>query len=339
MYPVKSLHIELTDKCQAACPMCARNSNGGPDRPFVGNNEITIKQFKQWFPVEFLSRLTNFFASGNYGDPAFANDCFEIFQYVRSCNTTVGMAMHTNGSLRTTQWWADLAKAMGANSEVIFAVDGFKGKHELYRRNTDFDKIIDNIKAFVAAGGRAKVNSLVFAHNEHDTNNLEKFLLGIGVATVEFRSTTRFYSMPKSPVVDKDGQHVYDLYPAQLLQYKQVVAVPLERFLDTSFRTKVAKEAVIEPKCEASGELYIDAKGNAFPCSYIGSDYVEQPVEETSVLSKLRNISAINTQELVNAQNLNITTIYSILNTDFSYLWTSKTKCLTCVNICSSSVR
>ena len=39
MYPstIDAIHIELTDKCQAACPMCARNYNGGIERPFIKN--------------------------------------------------------------------------------------------------------------------------------------------------------------------------------------------------------------------------------------------------------------------------------------------------------------
>jgi hypothetical protein len=51
MYPtaITNLHIELTDKCQASCPMCGRNNNGGAERPFVGQHDITIEQFKQWF--------------------------------------------------------------------------------------------------------------------------------------------------------------------------------------------------------------------------------------------------------------------------------------------------
>ena len=142
---IKTVHIELTDKCQAQCPMCARNYHGGATRPFIRNGDMSIEQFKEWFPKNFLQQLNNFYSCGNYGDPAFANDCLEIYSYVRECNPTVRLAIHTNGCMRNPAWWKKLAQY---NIEVIFAVDGFKGKHELYRKNTKFDKVIENLTAF-----------------------------------------------------------------------------------------------------------------------------------------------------------------------------------------------
>ena len=75
MFEIKKVHIELTDKCQAQCPMCARNHNGGNDRKHITNNDVSINQFKEWFPESFIQKLDLFYASGNYGDPAFAKDC------------------------------------------------------------------------------------------------------------------------------------------------------------------------------------------------------------------------------------------------------------------------
>jgi MoaA/NifB/PqqE/SkfB family radical SAM enzyme len=46
---INSIHIELTDKCQAACPMCWRNTYGAGERPHIRNVEITLEQFKQDF--------------------------------------------------------------------------------------------------------------------------------------------------------------------------------------------------------------------------------------------------------------------------------------------------
>ena len=142
---IKTVHIELTDKCQAQCPMCARNFHGGALRPFIKGGDISINDFKQWFPKNFLAQLENFYSCGNYGDPAFAKDCLEIYEYVRNANDTTRLSLHTNGGMRNKDWWHRLAKTIGtqANSEVVFAIDGFKGKHELYRRNTNFDKIIE----------------------------------------------------------------------------------------------------------------------------------------------------------------------------------------------------
>jgi MoaA/NifB/PqqE/SkfB family radical SAM enzyme len=189
---IKTVHIELTDKCQAQCPMCARNFHGGATRPFIRNGDISIEQFKEWFPRDFLAQLNNFYSCGNYGDPCFAINCLEIYSYVRECNPTARLGIHTNGGMRNPAWWAKLAQH---NIDVIFAVDGFKGKHELYRKNTKFDKVIENLKAFIDAGGNASVDSLVFLHNEHQVDELETYLLNIGVQKVNFVSYSHLFNL------------------------------------------------------------------------------------------------------------------------------------------------
>lgn len=334
---IKSLHIELTDKCQAQCPMCARNHYGGKTRDFIQNIDISIEKFKDWFPKKFLSQLENFYSCGNYGDPVIAKDCLEIYAYVRECNPTARLAIHTNGSLRTPDWWEKLAQY---NVEVIFAIDGFKGKHELYRRNTNFDKIIENIKSFISKGGTARVDSLVFKHNENDTEDLEKFLLELGVKNVNFVSTTRFYGMKNFEVHDNAGKVEYLIKPTEREQFKQVFNNDLDKLVDKNFRDIVLENAEITPKCETENEIYVDPYGNIMPCCWIGSEYLEEPVKETIPIHHLRNLSIKNTKDIMS--KIGVFRIQSrILETDsilFSNLkdfWKGKDKCMVCVKVCS----
>lgn len=337
---VKKVHIELTDKCQAQCPMCPRNIHGGKTRSFIRNGDISIDQFKEWFPRDFLAQLENFYSCGNYGDPAFATDCLEIFSYVRECNPTTRLAIHTNGGMRNTEWWAKLAKQ---GVEVIFAVDGFKGKHELYRKNTKFDKVIENLKAFIAAGGKAKVDSLVFAHNEYEVSELEKFLLGLGVESVKFISTTRFYEMTEYEVHDNNGNVEYTIAPAQLPQFKQTPNSELNMLVDKSIRDQVLTAAEINPLCEQENSIYIDPYGNILPCCWIGSDYLEEPVDENLPIDILRNISAANTKSILKEVSVpnchdgildSNETIFEGLNK----YWYGQDKCMTCAKTCSKAL-
>ena len=340
---ITALHIELTDKCQAACPMCARNINGGADRPFIKNADISIEQFKQWFTPNFLSKLNNLYSCGNYGDPAFAKDCLEIYSYVRECNPTTRLALHTNGSLRTTQWWKELANVISPNGQVIFAVDGFAGKHEIYRRNTKFEKVIESITAFVEAGGDARVDSLVFAHNEHETDKLEKFLLNLGVKEVNFKSTKRFYNLGKFAVQDKEGKHIYDLEPATQEKWNPGFAGNIEAFLDPNFIKKVCDNATVAPQCINKNEIYVDPYGNILPCCWIGSDWIEEPLNGDFVLQKLRDITVDNSKQVmidVGVPNLNTANIDGLLQKidmweKLEQYWIGENKCITCVKNCS----
>ena len=340
---ITTVHLELTDKCQAQCPMCARNYHGGPTRPYIKNGDISFEDFKKWFPKEFLSRLINFYSCGNYGDPAFARDCLEIYSYVRECNPNTRLALHTNGGMRNPDWWEKLAKGMGKNSEVIFAVDGFKGKHELYRRNTNYDKVIENMTAFINAGGNARVDSLVFKHNQDQVEQLEIYLKGLGVKEVNFIGTTRFYEMEKFKVVNKDLEFEYFLEPTTRPKYAKTPNAELKNLLDLDYRKKVFDLAEIKPKCIIENGIYVDPYGNITPCCYIGSDYLEQPIEEILPIHILRNQSVKNTKQML--ENIGVEKCQSgILGTDknlfrgLDQYWKGQNKCMTCVKACSNSI-
>lgn len=337
---IKSVHIELTDKCQAQCPMCARNYHGGATRPFIRNGDISLDQFKQWFSRDFLAQLYNFYSCGNYGDPAFANDCLEIYAYVRECNPSARLAIHTNGGMRNPAWWTKLAQY---NIEVIFAVDGFKGKHELYRKNTKFDKVIENLRAFIDAGGNARVDSLVFAHNELEADMLEEYLLDLGVQNVNFVSTTRFYEMTEFEVHDNKGNVEYTIAPAQTDRFKRTPNNTLNALVNDNVRAAAIAAATIEPKCVSEQGIYVDPYGNIFPCCWIGGDYLEQPVEETLPIHFLRNLSVDNTKSIlkkVGVPNCNDGVLNS-KRTLFEKLpdfWQGEDKCMTCVKSCSKAL-
>lgn len=329
MYDVTDLHIELTDKCQASCPMCARNYNGGAERPFVGQHEITIGTFKQWFDPSWLVRLKNFYACGNYGDPIIARDCFEIFDYVRKYNSQTRLAINTNGSARTIGWWQQLA---ALNIEVTFGIDGFEISHNLYRRGTDWNKIIQNLTAFVQAGGKANVDCLVFAHNQSEVKEFESFIKSLGVDKVNFKYTGRFYNLESYPVQDVKGNVEYRIFPSSIKKSSiDVDYITLNKEIWT-------KTIDINPKCVSKQEIYVDARGNVFPCCWVGSDWVEQNITETGELQILRNQMIEDTKskfQNVGITNLHSTKIQDIQWSNISSLWSTDHKPWVCAKNCN----
>lgn len=290
-YPknVTDIHIELTDKCQASCPMCARNYSGGAERPFVGQNDISLEQFKNWFSPLFLKDIKNFYACGNYGDPIIAKDCLEIFEYVRSC-TDGRLSIHTNGSARSTKWWSKLGKTLQGMHDVTFGIDGFAESHSLYRRGTDWNKIIDNVKSFINSGGTASVDCLVFKHNQNEINEFKEYMLSLGVNRVNIKPTGRFYDMEKFPVLTSSGSLDYYLEPADNKEYKIINFLKLEDLSkDISIWENIVASTTIEPKCIAKKEIYIDARGTVYPCCWIGLDMVESSLRVALPIHDLRN--------------------------------------------------
>jgi MoaA/NifB/PqqE/SkfB family radical SAM enzyme len=347
MYPnnFTDLHIELTDKCQASCPMCARNYNGGAERPFVGQNEITLEEFKEWFSPEFLKQVKNFYACGNYGDPIIAKDCLEIFEYVVECNQNIRLSIHTNGSARSVAWWKKLATIMSkANShDVVFGIDGFAESHVLYRRGTSWEKIIENATAFIESGGIANIDCLVFEHNQHEVELFKEKMLEIGFRNINFKSTARFYDMEQFPVEDTNGNLEYYLKPATEEPFKKISFLKLDQInKDITIWKSLVNESSISPKCLNNKEIYVDALGNVLPCCWVGSDLIELPLEVKLSIQALRNKFVENTKfhfsdflEL----NLKRFSIYdilkspiwnSILDIQVSKPWICSKNCKTC---------
>ena len=76
---IKEVHLEITQKCQAACPMCDRNMNGGDDNPHITNAELSLEDAKKMFTA-FIKQLNVMYMCGNLGDPIVAKDTLRNIQ-------------------------------------------------------------------------------------------------------------------------------------------------------------------------------------------------------------------------------------------------------------------
>jgi MoaA/NifB/PqqE/SkfB family radical SAM enzyme len=194
-HEVKTLHLEITAACNASCPMCARNINGGEVNPQLPQTELTIADIKQMFDPDFVRQLDRVYMCGNYGDPVAARDTLEAFTYFRHCNPNIHLSMHTNGSAKKPQWWAELARIIGRKGHVVFSLDGLEDTNHLYRQGTVWAMIMKNAQTFINAGGRARWDYIVFAHNEHQVEAAEQLSKSMGFERFQFKKSARFFSM------------------------------------------------------------------------------------------------------------------------------------------------
>ena len=121
---IKTIHLEITQKCQAACPMCDRNMNGEGINPHINLDELTLEDCKKIFTPDFIKQLETMYMCGNLGDPIVATDTLEVFKYFREHNPNIWLSMNTNAGAKKPEWWEELAKVFGKKGNVIFSVDG-----------------------------------------------------------------------------------------------------------------------------------------------------------------------------------------------------------------------
>ena len=253
---VKVVHLEVTSKCQASCPMCARNIQGGLLNPFLELHEITHDQFINWFDISFIKQLDKLYMCGNYGDPIVAKDTLKIFEYIRQYNQTIQLSMNTNGSARSSNFWQSLAEL---NVSVRFGIDGLTDTHSRYRINTDWDKIINNATTFINAGGYAVWDMLVFEHNQHQVDSCKELSNRLGFKEFYHKHTSRFRDN-KLQVIDFYGKQVDVLYPTdKSLEHKSKVNT---------------NSKVIKCKSKNEKSIYVGANGNVTLCCWTDLEYI-----------------------------------------------------------------
>ena len=257
---IKDIHLELTSKCQARCPMCPRRINGGKINPLITLDEIDLATFKQWFPIEFIQQLNSLFMCGNLGEPIVAQDCLEIFQYLRELNPSMHLSMHTNGSARTPKWWSKLAES---NVRVVFGIDGLADTHSIYRIDTDYNKIIENAQAFINAGGFAEWHMLVFKHNEHQVEECRTIATDLGFKKFQVKHTTRFQGNgEKWNVLNEQGKFEYAIYPTTK---SQEFVVKVQNSIKETFS--------INCKSKKNSSIYVSATGRVSPCCWLSFEH------------------------------------------------------------------
>ena len=75
---IKILHLEVTERCQAACPQCGRTGVN------IKQAELQLEDCKKLFSIEFIQQLEVMYMCGNFGDPIIATDTLEIFEYFKN---------------------------------------------------------------------------------------------------------------------------------------------------------------------------------------------------------------------------------------------------------------
>lgn len=270
---IKTIHLEITQKCQAACPMCDRNMNGGKDNPHLTNAELNLEDCKKIFKPSFIKQLKTMFMCGNLGDPIIARDTLEVFEYFRYYNPKIWLSMNTNAGARDSQWWSNLAKIFGTMGSVTFSVDGLEDTNHLYRQNVNWEIVENSMRSFINAGGRARWDFLIFEHNQHQIQQAEQFSKDLGFEKFTAKKTARFVTTDSSPkskhqAVDRNGNETTKLKkPTQ--KYQNAALTKQQQVIEKYGSMDEYYDSVpIKCKVKSEGSLFITAEGLAMPCCW-----------------------------------------------------------------------
>lgn len=304
------LHIELSNACNAACPMCVRFHKNSPlIRPDLEIGQITLDLFKKYFPNEMLKNVKLILFCGVHGDPGVARDTYEICKHIAETSPKTKIMMNTNAGMRTPDWWDKLGKLFSENKEwlMTFSVDGLEDTNHLYRRNVVWHKLEANIKAFTKHSPKSAWDFLIFKHNEHQLEearerckefNITEFIpkkaLGLdnGISLQRMPALTkdgkldyyidapedpknRSLENPTGPV--QDGYYGFereDYFKLKAEKSSGYYQQQVDKVYDTIVDTKWDKFKIScksQVNSKGGTEIFVDNFGRVMPCCYVGT--------------------------------------------------------------------
>ena len=284
---IRRIHIELTARCQASCPGCPRNVYGGYAIPDLDKTEWTASEFRTAFTPEFLQQLDRILFCGNYGDPGICRELLPILRYIRE-HSDVEIVLHTNGGMRSTEFWYAVGTVLRTNSKVVWSFDGLADTNHIYRKGVDWDRAWANACSYISTGAHAVWEMLVFKHNEHQVAECEALAKQSGFGQFIYKRALGFEHTPTMKILDKHGKLQYTITePSKAYtniantstgvpdtddltteQYAKHMDRQMTLYRHGGFR----HEHSTDIHCETihNREIYVDSAGTVYPCCHIG---------------------------------------------------------------------
>ena len=168
----------------------------------------------------------------------------DIYQYFRKVNPDIVLGMNTNGGVQSTFFWHALGGLFNQPKDYcVFSIDGLEDTNSIYRKNVNWDKLMSNAKAFIAAGGSAHWDMLVYRHNQHQVDECERLARDMGFTWFRAKVSRRgFTDRLESP---------------------------------RGWQEPVLTQGPIQCYAQQERSMYIDAQGRVSACCWLGATQID----------------------------------------------------------------
>jgi len=299
---VEWIDIELTSFCNIQCPGCFRTQSWVAEK-IIDRDMLSFELIQQKFCREDFPNIKIVNFCGSVDEPTSHPEFFEIIKHFAAWECHINIA--TNGSIRSTQWWHNLAKILPASHRVTWGIDGADKTSEIYRQGSRFEKVQENFQSFIAAGGQAVWQIIEFEHNLHQIEQARELAQQQGFKDFKIIRSHR-----------SDVKHI-----------KHV-------------KQTTDQSACIECKYKKQNRIFVNHNGNVIPCCFLNSQMLEYTATGI-VKNKFEQILEKN--DYINQINIKNVSIKQCLESgvfaDIVESWTQDQPILKCVTACRQNVR
>jgi MoaA/NifB/PqqE/SkfB family radical SAM enzyme len=269
MEVLHKIDSEITNRCNAGCPLCPRTGTIGPGISEIvhktGLRDVGIDVIQNILDSKTAKNLKKWSYCGNYGDPFMHPKVYEISELISSYG--INQKYDTNGGMRKEEFWSELGKLPGVS--INFAIDGLKDTNHLYRMKTDFDVIMRNAEAFIKSGGHADWVYIVFEHNEHQIEEASKLSKKIGFKSFNTKISSRGFNVSNSQSKD---------YNVQFNKKKKEGTINIPK--NQKYQPSALKDGHINipVKCKAimKEQFYLTPDNMLLPCCHVHAEVAKK---------------------------------------------------------------
>ena len=189
-----SFDFALTTYCQAKCRSCARtNEDTGEKESWLELKHMDLNVFEKRLANLKNVELDDIEFCGEFGDPMMHPQVDNFIE--TALNYAPMVTISTNGGLRTPDWYESIAKKYKQRLKIDFAIDG--ATHDvnwLYREGVDFERAMNNMKAFTTNGGFAEWLYIIFDWNWQQVTLAKQMANDMNIKII-FRYNDRPYGL------------------------------------------------------------------------------------------------------------------------------------------------
>lgn len=259
---IEQLHFDLTNFCNAACPECVREIDN-LCKPFLDKDMLPLEVIKEKITAKILPRLRKIRFCGSFGDPLTHSKLYEITKHFIDEWPEIEIELSTNGGLKNIKQWEKLAELYQGKRYVIFGIDGLEDTNHKYRVNVNWNKLQQNVNAFIKAGGHAQWQFIAFPWNEHQIFQAREVSISQGFQ--------KFYVVSSHRTPDMDPSYTSKELKIQESELKKL-HTPQNINIDYTNRKDLPPNNT-PINCEVLGtrDIMIMATGAVYPCCHLGA--------------------------------------------------------------------
>lgn len=266
----KNLELEISSYCNAACPQCPRNHHGGKTIDTLPLTNWSIDQFNAIIDQFKDVSLELIYFCGTYGDPMMNPHIVEMIKCIKTKFPSCRIGMHTNGGLQYYGLYKKLAPLVDF---CAFGIDGLETTNHIYRRKVSWNKLQENVNAFIQAGGYAIWDFIVFEHNQHEVESARQMSIDLGFKEFNIKKTSRFVDRQHRvtqhlDVMDNKNKIEYQIKLPTDETYINQSFKHIQTTDDNKFKNYLQTTKIMCNGCRIKS-VYIGSDGLVFPCGWL----------------------------------------------------------------------